>query len=210
MIRKEITSLDLGFPYVEYAPKNYKKGLPLIVFLHGSGERDNGEGLAIADRHGFHKIFGDEEREFIYLVPQIPVSTFWGAKQETLISFIKNAIKKYQIDEDRVYLTGVSMGGCATWHTAFSAPELFAAIVPMCGIGYAWLANTLNMPIWVFHGDKDGAISVKHSDEMVEALRYYGKNVLYTRYEKVGHNCWTLACNNETLSWMLSQTKTHL
>lgn len=209
MIRKEISTLELGFPYVEYAPKNYQKGLPLIVFLHGSGERDKGEGLKIADRHGFHKIFNDTHN-FIYLVPQIPVSTFWGAKQETLIDFIKKAIKKYDIDERRVYLTGVSMGGCATWHTAFSAPELFAAIVPMCGIGYAWLANTLNMPIWVFHGDKDGAIDVSNSDEMVEALRYYGKNVKYTRYENVGHNCWDLACNPETLEWMLSQVKIDL
>lgn len=207
MLRTEISNLELGLPYVEYLPENFKKGMPLIVFLHGSGERDNGEGLAIADRHGFNKIFDKINCEFVYLVPQIPVSTFWGAKQETLISFIKNAIKKYDINENKVYLTGVSMGGCATWHTAFSAPELFAAIVPMCGIGYAWLANTLNMPIWVFHGEKDGAISVKNSDEMVEALRYYGKDVTYTRYENVGHNCWDLACNENTLSWILSKQK---
>ena len=206
MIRKEIENSTLGFPYVEYLPNNFKKGLPLIVFLHGSGERDHGNGLSIADKHGFHKIFKDSD-EFVYLVPQIPCPTFWGAKQETIISFIKNAIKTYQIDEKRVYLTGVSMGGCATWHTAMSAPELFTAIVPMCGIGYAWLANVLDMPIWVFHGEKDTAIPVTHSDEMVNALKNVGKNVKYTRYENVGHNCWEIACNEETLNWMLSQSK---
>ena len=99
------------------------------------------------------------------------------------------------------------MGGCATWQTAFSAPDLFAAIMPMCGIGYAWLANTLNMPIWVFHGAEDTAIKVTHSDEMVEALTNLGKNVKYTRYDGVGHNCWQYACNEESLNWLLSQKK---
>ena len=207
MIRKEIANSELGFPYVEYLPKNFKKGMPLIVFLHGSGERDHGEGLSIADKHGFNNIFGDKDYDLVYLVPQIPSTTFWGAKQETLISFIKNAIKKYDIDEKRVSLTGVSMGGCATWHTAMSAPELFSAIAPMCGIGYAWLANVLDMPIWVFHGDKDTAITVNNSDEMVTALKNVGKNVKYTRYSGVGHNCWDLACNEETLNWLISQSK---
>lgn len=207
MIRKEIYDSELNFPYVEYAPETIKENLPLIVFMHGAGERDHGNGLSVADKHGFNKVFQDGNYEFIYLVPQIPSTTFWGAKQESIISFIKNAIKKYKVNENRVYLTGVSMGGCATWQTAMSAPELFAAIVPMCGIGYPWNANVLNMPIWVFHGADDKAVSVTNSDQIVEVLTQNGKNVKYTRYDGVGHNCWDYACNLETLNWMLSQSK---
>ncbi len=207
LVRKEFPKNKLGFPYIEYKPEKAEKGLPLIVFLHGAGERDDGRGLPLAEKHGFHKIFGQKDYEFVYLIPQIPRGTFWGARQETLTAFIKKAIKKYDIDEKRVYLTGLSMGGIGTWCTALSEPELFSAIVPMCGIGYEWMASTLNMPIWVFHGDQDTAVPVEHSDKMVEALRKAGKNVRYTRYEGVGHNCWDYACNEETLEWLLSQVK---
>jgi predicted peptidase len=88
-----------------------------------------------------------------------------------------------------------------------SEPQLFAGIVPICGIGYAWNSNVLDMPIWMFHGDKDTAISVYHSDEMATYLTKFEKNFKYTRYEGVGHNCWDLAYNEETLNWLLSLSR---
>ena len=111
------------------------------------------------------------------------------------------------IDTNRIYLTGLSMGGYGTWFTAMARPDLFAAIAPVCGGGMAWNAGVLNMPVWVFHGAKDTTVSPTQSDEMVERLRALGKDVTYTRIEGVGHNAWDYAYNRELLAWLLSKKR---
>lgn len=196
------------FPFVEYSGKMGTEKLPLIIQLHGAGERGSGEeDLEKVDVHGFSKIIKDEDFECIFVMPQCPEESFWAARVESIIEFIAQLIKEYNIDEDRIYLTGLSMGGFGTWYTSMARPDLFAAIAPVCGGGMAWNAGTLKMPVWAFHGAEDSVVSVTQSDEMVSALRAIDADVTYTRVDGVGHNVWEHAYNKELLAWLLSKRR---
>ncbi len=194
------------FPFVEYSSSKDKK-LPLIIQLHGAGERGNGkEELDRVDVHGFSKLLiTDNTHECICVMPQCPENSFWAARVESILKFIEQLKKEFNIDEKRIYLTGLSMGGFGTWYTAMAKPELFAAIAPVCGGGMAWNAGVLNMPVWAFHGAIDSTVSPSQSDEMVESLKKCGKDVLYTKVEGVGHDVWKVAYNEELLDWLLSK-----
>ncbi len=119
----------------------------------------------------------------------------------------RELISSLRVDPERVYLTGLSMGGYGTWETASRYPELFAAIAPICGRGdpaSAWKLR--HMPTWIFHGAKDSVVPIKHSDDMKKALRKYG-NVKYTVYPEADHDSWSETYLNERLyKWMLSQS----
>ena len=142
------------------------------------------------------------------VMPQCPTNTFWVARIESILKFIEQIIEEYDIDENRVYLTGLSMGGYGTWYTAMARPKLFAAIAPVCGGGMAWNSSMLKkIPIWAFHGVEDKAVKVSQSDEMVEKLESIGANVKYSRIEGVGHNVWVNAYTEELLEWLLQQKK---
>ena len=196
------------FPFVEYSYKEGNKKLPLIIQLHGAGERGTGkEDLKLVDVHGFSKVLQTKDYECMFVMPQCPIDTFWAARVESIVNFIEQIKTEFDIDPDRVYLTGLSMGGYGTWYTAMAAPERFAAIAPVCGGGMAWNADVLTMPVWAFHGGKDKSVNVFHSDEMVERLRKHHLNVRYTRLDAVGHNVWLNAYNEELLNWLLSQKK---
>ena len=210
MNRTEHHESKWSFPFVEYSPKKRTAKLPLVIQLHGAGERGQGkEQLSLVEVHGFPKLFkdGDYSCNCIFVFPQCPEDSFWAAKVESITAFIEQLKSEYDIDEDRVYLTGLSMGGFGTWYTAMARPDLFAAIAPVCGGGMAWNAGVLNMPVWVFHGAKDTTVSPTQSDEMVERLRALGKDVTYTRIEGVGHNAWEYAYNRELLAWLLSKKR---
>ena len=197
------------FPFVEYSPENMgEEKLPLIVQLHGAGERGcGGQMLGLVDEHGFSKIFKETEYACIAVMPQCPKDTFWAARVESLISFVERLIREYPVDPDRVYLTGLSMGGFGTWFTAMAKPELFAAIAPVCGGGMAWNAMVLKMPIWAFHGAEDPIVHPRNSDEMVENLKARGYDVTYSRLEGVKHNAWDYAYTPELLEWLLSKKR---
>ena len=209
MIRTEHREEKWIFPFVEYAPTDKKGGLPLIIQLHGAGERGNGqEALSLVDVHGFSKLIADKEIPCIFAMPQCPKGSFWAARVESIIAFIDQLIEEYNIDTNRIYLTGLSMGGYGTWFTAMARPDLFAAIAPVCGGGMAWNAPALKkLPIWAFHGACDNSVSTTQSDEMVEKLRSVGANVKYTRMDGVGHNVWIYAYVQELLDWLLSHSK---
>ena len=193
------------FNFVEYVPENAQDGLPLIIQLHGAGER--GDDLSLVDVHGFTKTLAKEDINARFVMPQCPKGTFWAARVESIVRFIEMIISDFKSDPDRVYLTGLSMGGFGTWYTAMARPDLFAAIAPVCGGGMAWNAATLTMPVRVFHGVRDNAVSVNQSDEMVEALKKGGREVEYTRSEEYGHNVWEIAYNRELAEWLLSKKK---
>lgn len=208
MIRKEHREKTWAFPFVSYAPEKTDKPIPLIVQLHGAGERgDGGEALQKVDVHGFSKYICDTETECMFVMPQCPENSFWAARVESIISFVEALCKEFPIDTDRVYLTGLSMGGFGTWFTAMARPDLFAAIAPVCGGGMAWNADVLKMPVWAFHGEDDPTVSVHSSDEMVEALKKHGSDVTYTRLPGVGHNAWDYAYNEKLLAWLLRHRK---
>lgn len=205
MIRTEHREDTWSFPFVSYEPTRKSGSLPLIVQLHGAGERGDGqESLSLVDIHGFSKVIADKEFPCIFVMPQCPTDSFWAARVESIVAFIEQLIREYGVDRDRVFLTGLSMGGYGTWFTAMARPDLFAAIVPICGGGMAWHASSLKMPIWVFHGACDGVVSPLQSDEMVDALKACGADVRYSRIDGVGHDVWTYAYNEELLEWMLA------
>ena len=196
------------FPFVEYSPEKTDKKVPLILQLHGAGERGvGGEDLCKVDIHGFSGTVRDGEYECIFIMPQCPSDSFWAAKVESLLEFIDQLKSAYPIDEDRVYLTGLSMGGFGTWFTAMAKPDLFAAIAPVCGGGMPWNAGVLNMPIWAFHGTDDTVVLPHNTEDMVEKLQALGKNVTYTRLDGVGHNAWSFAYNADLIDWFLKHRR---
>ena len=196
------------FPFVEYVGDNADEKLPLIIQLHGAGERgEGGEKLRLVDVHGFSKLPQDKDYGCRFVMPQCPTDTFWAAKVESILKFIDLLKSEFNVDEDRVYLTGLSMGGFGTWFTAMDRPDLFAAIAPVCGGGMPWNAGVLTMPVWAFHGAIDDVVTPRHSDEMVEKLKAANADVTYSRVENVGHNVWDYAYNEELLNWLLSKKR---
>lgn len=197
--------------YLLYLPKEYGKETdkkwPLILFLHGSGE--SGSDLEKVKRHGPPKLIAaGKEFPFIIVSPQAP-SPRVGWQVETLNTLLDDVIAKYSVDQDRVYLTGLSMGGFGTWALASANPERFAAIAPICGGGQPFMARRLrDIPVWVFHGAKDPTVPVKMSEDMVDALKKAGADVKFTVYPEAGHDCWTATYDNpELFTWFLSHTR---
>lgn len=206
MVRIEHKEAKWAFPFVEYSPAEKKNKLPLVIQLHGAGERGNGD-LSKVDIHGFSKFVEDKEIDCIFAMPQCPENQFWAGRVESIVSFTEMLIEEFDADKDRVYLTGLSMGGFGTWYTSMLRPDLFAAIAPVCGGGMPWNAKVLDMPIWAFHGAEDKVVDTFYSDDMVKALKNYEKDVTYTRLDGVGHDAWNYAYNQELLDWLLSKKK---
>lgn len=196
--------------YLLHLPEGYdvdaEKEWPLILFLHGAGER--GTDLNKVRNHSLpRKVDADPDFPFVVISPQCPVGQSWDPVVLHLL--LVDSIEKYKIDESRVYLTGLSMGGYGTWALACEHPELFAAIAPICGGGTPGLANKLaDIPTWVFHGEDDQAVPIQKSEEMVSALKNAGGDVRFTRFENTGHDSWTKAYSNDELYlWFLRHSK---
>lgn len=199
--------------YVLYKPEEYsksKKDYPLIVFLHGAGER--GTDLEKVKVHGPFKYMKDGHKiDAVIMAPQCPKGTYW--QPEKVAALTRKIIKENQIDPSRVYLTGLSMGGYGVWATGGKYPELFAAMAPICGAIYRPIYTNAfhlkEMPIWVFHGAMDDVVNPENSNKMVKALLDAGnKTVKYTVYPFANHNSWTKTYNNpEFYEWMLKQQK---
>ncbi len=126
-----------------------------------------------------------------------------------LNALLDSVIKEYHVDKDRVYLTGLSMGGFGTWALAAAFPGKFAALAPICGGGSpADAAKLARLPIWVFHGAKDNTVPLKRSEEMVEALKAAGGHPKFTVYPDAGHDSWTATYDNpEFYQWLLAQKR---
>lgn len=195
--------------YLLYLPKDYNstgEPFPLIVFLHGAGER--GSNLDQLKVWGIpKKVEHDSNFPFIVVSPQCPADSWWLLKVEALKGLLDEIKSKYNVDKSRVYLTGMSMGGFGTWALAAKYPDDFAAIAPVCGGGEVRLAmnGLYKMPVWVFHGAKDNVIPLQRSQEMVDEIKKKGGDVKFTIYPDLDHNCWEAAYNNEELyKWFLS------
>ena len=208
MIRTEHREGKWKFPFVAYAPECCEGKLPLVVQLHGVGERGYGkDDLFAVDAHGFSALLQKQDYPCLFVMPQCPPDTFWACRVESILAFIEQLKKEYCIDEDCVYLTGLSMGGYGTWFTAQAKPELFAAIAPVCGGGMCWGASVLTMPIWTFHGTDDVTVKPYHTEEMVNALKSCGGDITYTVLDGVAHNAWDYAYTDALARWLLSKKK---
>ena len=222
---------DELFRYLVLAPSGgVRKGMryPLILFLHGAGERGNEPRKLLPHfpRQMAMPAWRDQFPCFL-VVPQCRsgkqwVNAPWGDKQskpiadqpsddlQMAISVLETSLKTLPVDKDRVYLTGLSMGGYGTWELAMRRPELFAAIAPVCGGGDESRAGTLkHIPTWAAHGDADRVVWPDRSRRMVAAVKEAGGRIRYTEYPGIGHNSWTpfYAAPRGVVSWMFQQSR---
>ena len=170
---KEIT-IRVKLNYLLYLPHGYEgsnRQWPLVLFLHGAGE--SGENVEKVKAEGLPKLL-QTKHDFPFVVVS-PQSRFGGWNTDALNALLDEVITNYQIDQERVYLTGLSMGGFGTWELACTHPERFAAIAPICGGGYPSRAKELrNMPVWAFHGARDRTVPVAHTEAMIKAIQEAG------------------------------------
>lgn len=222
--QKQVTK-TLSLDYMLFLPKEYsaqnEKKWPLIVFLHGLGER----GHSISDLprvkvHGPAKLVEqDPNFEFIVVSPQCKDDNWWPCDIESLNALLDHVLASVKnVDPDRVYLTGLSMGGVGSFEWAMENPERFAAVAPICGAGVyqtSWglpqeKADQLRaLPFWVFHGEADTTVSPEQSKQMVAGLKAFGvKEVKLTTYPGVGHDSWTQTYNDPKLfQWFLQHRR---
>jgi len=197
-----------------------KKPCPLVLFLHGSGERGNDNTRQLI--YGTPPLLAYSQKNNIPLIivaPQCPEGESWAnshtmPKKTTVpmmltIELIQKLITTLPVDTNRIYVTGLSMGGFGTWDIIQRKPNMFAAAIPICGGGDTNMVSVIkNIPIWVFHGGSDGVVKTKHSQDMVAALKNAGSKVKYTEYEGIGHFSWKRTYSNDkVLEWFLSQKK---
>lgn len=197
--------------YLLYLPPGYgekEQKWPLIMFLHGAGER--GDNLELVKKHGPPKLIEQGKNfPFIIVSPQCPRGIWWPEKLDTLVALLDEIESKYAVDADRVYLTGLSMGGFGTWSLACRHPQRFAAVAPICGGGQWFLANRLkNVPVWAFHGARDRVVPLDQSKSMVEAVKRAGGDAKLTVYPEAQHDSWTATYDNPKLyEWFLSHRR---
>lgn len=200
------------YRYAIYVPADYTPDAwwPAILFLHGKGE--------CGDDGMFHTTVGlgkairahPERFPCVVVLPQMPVGQRWtGPPQHLALATLDAALGEYNLDRNRIILTGLSLGGYGTWAIGGKHPEKFCALVPVCGGGDVDLASDLaRLPIWCFHGDADPVVSVELSREMVSAVRESGGTVRYSELPGITHNSWDPAYGDpEVISWMLAQRK---
>ena len=211
VFEKEIT-IQARLAYLLSLPPDYDAKAdakwPLLIFLHGAGE--SGSDLEKVKLHGPPKLIanGDFDHPCIVVSPQCPGR---GWNTDLLAALIDEICHDYRVDEDRVYLTGLSMGGFGSWALAAARPERFAAVAPICGGGNPVDAIKLRgLPIWVFHGAKDNVVPLAASQAMVKALEALGQkdNVTFTVYPEAGHDSWTQTYEDpEFYAWLFAQKR---
>ena len=200
-----------NFGYVKYLPPDYSpdKKYPLLFFLHGAGER--GDETERAVLHGYMKFHREKGTEypFIMIAPQCPFDKYWGCYTESVLAFLDYILETLPIDRDRVYLSGISMGGTGTWMLAMAAPDKFAALYPVCGSGIYWNSGIIShIPVLTWHGDQDDIVPISDGINMVSAINRHGGNARIKIAPGVGHDVWDIAYSDEeALSWLLSQRK---
>ena len=231
-------------PYYIFVPANYNPSLkyPLVLGLHGSGE--SGDNPSAVKLNSLATVWAKDANQFKFpcfiLIPQCPANAWWGGDGLLPVSEILDSILiEFSIDTNRIYITGLSMGGYGTWEFITRFPDKFAAAVPMSGGGDSSKAEIIkHIPIWNFHGEVDNVIPVANSRNMITALERHGRtviytdcynddctglpdsiitekiksgiNLLYTEYRNAGHNIWNMAYYEPLLlPWVFSQNKTN-
>jgi predicted peptidase len=229
---RAITLGAVEYHFRVFTPKGWskKKKWPVILFLHGAGER--GDDNLAQTRVGIGPAILQQNAKFPFIVvlPQCPKNRWWTEPemQALALNALDQTVKELNGDGNRTYLTGLSMGGYGSWAIVAKNPSRFAALAVVCGgvrppprvnvpqpsDGLAASADPYGAvaakvgktPVWVFHGGADPVVPVTESRKMVEALKAAGGNVRYNEYEGVGHNSWDKAyAEPEIFTWMLAQ-----
>ena len=178
------------FNYLLHIPKDFKEGMPLIIALHGAGER--GDDFNKISVHGLPKyIEGGMDIPAVVAAPQCPDGLIWNLLTFELREFTDYLANEYKVDKSRISITGLSMGGYGTWEMLMSYPGYFYRAAPICGGGVSWRAELVGKtPVWAFHGDKDSCVPIGNSLEMCERAKAAGGNVKLTVLHGVDHNSW--------------------
>lgn len=223
------------YTYVVYVPSDHaiSQKRPVILFLHGSGERGN-DGL-VQTQVGLPAVIRGNMKKYpaIVVMPQAPPDAMWnGVTAEAAMVALRATLKEFAADPDRVYLTGLSMGGNGVFYLGYRYAEVFAAVAPICGWVTYWseewstvdvvapgdeatafertaqkLAKT---PVWIFHGEMDDVVPVEQSRKAAAALMKINPQAKYTEVPGVGHNSWDNAYNSASfIAWLFAQKKTH-
>jgi len=221
-----INSLNDSLPYRFFIPDHSGElKLPLILFLHGSGERGSDNEKQVSNGViNFVTTENQKNHPSFVVVPQCPANARWVdvdfrqpfSRQPAEISkplgmvmaLIDSLADQYPVDKQRIYITGLSMGGFGTWDLIERYPAYFAAAVPVCGGGDELLASRLvKIPIWAFHGKQDNVVMPSRSENMINAIRKAGGQPLYTAYPDLGHACWEETYSDpELFQWLFKQT----
>ncbi len=224
--RKHSNDKGDTLPYRIFIPPQLPpRPVPLLLFMHGAGERGSDNRAQL--KHGVREmiLWSRNTEPVIIVAPQCPsgqrwVDVDWSKPAHTMppepsfamrmaLEIINSLQREFAVDPQRLYVTGLSMGGYGTWDIIQRHPEKFAAAMPLCGGGdTAGAALFKDLPIWAFHGDQDGAVPVSRSRTMVEALKQVGGKIRYTEYPGVGHDCWTRTyADPAVLQWLFSQRR---
>jgi len=225
--KKVFTTKDGGKLNYRYlapvAPKTGEK-YPLVIFLHGGGERGDDNTLQLL--HGVKRFAQDDflkQYPCYVIAPQCPKDLIWASRKfseeaayqeepsvptKMLMELIDSLETTLAIDMHREYVTGLSMGGFGSWDMAMRQPHRFAAIAPVCPAGsdFSRMASIKHLPVWIFHGDADTDVKVERTLKAVAALKAAGGNPVYTEYPGVGHNCWNQAYSDlKFYEWLFAQ-----
>ncbi|MGH7700147.1 MAG: alpha/beta hydrolase-fold protein [Gemmatimonadales bacterium] len=229
---RSVTVAGAAYRYQVYVPADYATGArwPVILFLHGAGERGT-DGL-LQTAVGLGPAIRREPQRFpaIAVFPQVPPDSQWvGTPADMAVAALTQTMREFRTDPDRVYLTGLSMGGHGTWYLAYRHPELFAAVVPICG----WVVDSprfrgsvpvvppdsgdplpalvrrlAKTPVWIFHGEMDAVVPVSGSRGPAAALEAVSADVRYTEYLGLNHNSWDATyASNEFTRWLFAQRR---
>lgn len=206
---KEITvKKNVDLQYLLHIPENGTKptsGWPLILFLHGRDQR--GSDLNRLKIRGIPKI-AEENKSFPFVVlsPQCPSHYIWPFVFDGIMAILDEIIDRYSVDPKRIFVSGLSMGGYATWDLATEYPDRFAGIVPVCGSSPKERIERLkNVPVWAFHGALDKSVPIGEVEELITALTLCGGETKLTVYPEGSHDIWTEAYQTDELYYQFFQ-----
>jgi predicted peptidase len=223
-----------SYAYRVFLPPGWdsKRHWPVVLFLHGSGERGNDNRAPLSQ--GLPPWLKEHAADFpaVVVIPQAPQDTFWyGTPERMALAALHDSIEAFHGDRDRLYLTGLSMGGYGVWQIAADHPGMFAAAAVVCGgvlppsdapelhlqgipvskNPYTWLAHRITpLPVWIFHGALDDIVPPQGSRDMYAALKAQGDEVRYTEFPGVNHGSWVPAyATQELWPWVFSHRRNH-
>jgi predicted peptidase len=211
--------------YSVYVPRAYdpSRPWPLILFLHGSGESGNDGSRELAQGLPRELVWNPDHWPFIVIIPQKPSQdTEWEQYDLELMTMLAHARREYNVDPTRLILTGLSQGGHGAWVLGARHPELWAAVVPVCGYAAAprsgpgvftgttveLAANLKGIPVWAFHGEGDDVVPAGETRAMISALEAVAAHPRVTIYPGVGHGCWERAYGEDELpAWLMARRR---
>lgn len=209
-IRKEFSTeikRSISLNYILELPKDTSKPFPLILFLHGAGER--GTDLEKVKAHSPFTYKNLMKEDVAILAPQCPENQYWDTA--AVYELLQYILKNYNVDKSRVYLTGLSMGGWGSWKLADEHPELFAAVAPVCAPMHRPTLDRVclqlkDKPVWIFHGALDDIVPLENSTTLYKKLKSCDVNVHYTIFANDNHNSWDSTYSDPKLyEWMFAQ-----